>query len=285
MCSSDLAATIYGTLSVRQFHDLDLLVEPEAMPRALSLLHAEAYVAYLKGGDEALRPEQSAVRKDVVLVHRERRIIVELHARLNDNADLLPVATLGAPCAVEVGGGVTLPALSGQPLLVYLIVHGFRHGWSRLKWLIDVAVMIGAMSEAEIADLLAAMRSHGLDMVGASTMLVLKDVVGLDLPPAIEQAARRGRRARLCASLAARYLYHEREPEGHLVLGIAMAGTMMLVSPTPRYRRTEVARVLIDYPLAVRLGGGRTAIALSVVLRPVLWSGRKLLHLARASRQ
>jgi hypothetical protein len=278
-----LSALIYGTLAVRQVRDLDLLVNPGDLPRALELLRGEGYDLHYSAGDKGLRPDRSTILKDVELVHPATGLIVELHARLNNNAEMLSTSIVDAVRSIAVGGGLDLPALSGEPLLVYLMVHGFRHGWVRLKWLADVAAMVSGMAPAELARLLDAMRSRGLYVVGASTLLALRDVMGIELPPGIERDAQRSRRARVCATLAVHQLVDEREPDRHMMLNLAMEGTMLLASSAPRYLRGEVVRLLVDDPFVQHFGGSRKMVALSVLLRPLLWSGRKIASLARVT--
>jgi hypothetical protein len=278
-----LSALIYGTLAVRQVRDLDLLVNPGNLLRALELLRGQGYELHYSAGDKGLRPDRSTILKDVELVHPATGLIVELHARLNNNAEMLSTSIVDAVRSVAVGGGLDLPALSGEPLLVYLMVHGFRHGWVRLKWLADVAAMVSGMTPTELGRLLDAMRSRGLYVVGASTLLALHDVMGIELPPGIERKAQRSRRARVCATLAVHQLVDEREPDRHMMLNLAMEGTMLLASSAPRYLRGEVVRLLVDDPFVQRFGGSRKMVALSVLLRPLLWSGRKIASLARAT--
>lgn len=140
-----LAVQAYGDLSLRSFVDLDLLVRPESIPRALDLLSARGYAPALD-----LSPAQERcfrrVDGDYPLVHRETDLLVELHARVSSRRFCMPIRTddlLRRARAVRVGGG-EVKTLGDDDLLVSLCVHGAKHRWKRLEWLAALAALLRA---------------------------------------------------------------------------------------------------------------------------------------------
>lgn len=141
-----LAILAYGGLGLKSARDIDLLVPSDMLGPAGRVLAGLGYERRIP--DPAL-PETLAERwleysKEALWVHRDSGIAVELHNRLVDNRTLLPGVGLSSPRqVVRVAEGVTLPTFARDELFAYLCVHGTHHGWSRLKWLADVAALMG----------------------------------------------------------------------------------------------------------------------------------------------
>jgi hypothetical protein len=140
-----LAMQAYGDLSLRPFIDLDLLVLPEDLPRALAVLEREGYAPALR-----LSPAQARcfdrVDGDYQLVHRDTGRLVELHGRVSTERFAMPIDTealmeLGR--SVRVGGG-EVETLGDEHLLLVLCVHGAKHRWKRLEWIAALAELLRA---------------------------------------------------------------------------------------------------------------------------------------------
>ncbi|MFL6299148.1 MAG: nucleotidyltransferase family protein [Terriglobales bacterium] len=140
-----LATRIYGDIGLRPFSDIDLLIRPEQI--------AAAEAVALKLGYE---PEIS-----IPAAHRDRWLKQQCEltfrragvSRLEFHWDIShPHFALGTGVddfwsrsrTVQIGDS-KLSDLSEQDLLFTLIVHGTRHGWSRLMWLVDLAELLGSL--------------------------------------------------------------------------------------------------------------------------------------------
>lgn len=150
-----LAAQAYGDLSLRSFIDLDLLVRPGDVPRALGVLGREGYAPALH-----LSPAQEryfrGVDGDYQLVHRTTGLLVELHARVSSERFCMPIETdalMRRARSVALGGG-EVRTLGDGDLLLVLCVHGAKHRWKRLEWLAAVAALLRA-GRGEVAAVLA----------------------------------------------------------------------------------------------------------------------------------
>ena len=79
------------------------------------------------------------------LIGFTKSIRVELHWRLNQNAYLLPLSLDEFWDKREFVrfGGDRVATMPHQELLLYLCAHGAHTGWFRLKWLCDIAALIG----------------------------------------------------------------------------------------------------------------------------------------------
>ena len=139
-----LSAQLYGDASLRGARDIDLLVDPDRMAQADVVLIEAGY----RRAVGALSPRQSAAYrrwiKEFQYIHVASGASVELHHRLCDNPHLLAwdFDTLwGERDEVRVGETV-LTTLPRRRLALYLCVHGAGHAWERLRWLVDLAVLL-----------------------------------------------------------------------------------------------------------------------------------------------
>ena len=139
-----LASRIYGDLALRPFSDIDLLIRREQIADAESVISRLGY-----------EPEFS-----IPSAHRERWLQgqCELTFQRRGISRLELHWDIAHPhFALETGvdgfwsrltstriGDANVPDLSEQDLLFALIVHGTRHAWSRLMWLVDVAELLRA---------------------------------------------------------------------------------------------------------------------------------------------
>lgn len=134
-----LSQRLYDRPEVRGDGDVDVLIRPEHAERAHLVLAAQAIVPRAGGGTRTHRfvhheDEYSDTRDD---------IRVDVHRRLSANPHMLPWdfdALWQARLDVDIGGE-RVPVLSTGHELLFLMVHGAGHGWQRLRWLTDVAVL------------------------------------------------------------------------------------------------------------------------------------------------
>lgn len=140
-----LAAAVYGDLALRQFRDLDILIRPEDLPAAKELLKTRGYKP-----DHELNPTleaaflRSKAAHHLVMAQCDDSMLVELHWKtdadhpLEEAADGAWWAGLGES---DLDGG-RVRCFAPRELLLILCLHGSKHHWSSLAWLVDVAELI-----------------------------------------------------------------------------------------------------------------------------------------------
>ena len=157
-----LAMQSYGTATIKNSIDLDLLVKPADVVRTAALLVDLGYKTMRPwrplDADEFAR--WSAVAKEAWMVSDRGQ--VDLHWDLLDQPDLLagldPWATTKE---VELLPGHSMPTMGDPAHLGYVAAHGAMSGWSRLKWLADFAAFISARPAAERESLCSEARKIG----------------------------------------------------------------------------------------------------------------------------
>lgn len=140
-----LAAAVYRDVALREFVDLDILVRQRDVLPAKRLLEKRGYVS----GDHLTTAAERAMLdsflyRHLVMVEPRTGVMLELHWKTD--ADF-PVEAAdedswwsGLPR--EHLEGVQIRSFEPEALLLVLCIHGSKHAWSRLIWLLDVAELI-----------------------------------------------------------------------------------------------------------------------------------------------
>lgn len=174
-----LSLQLYGTPSLRQCGDIDLLIEPRHLWAADTILRGCGYRGDAGTIPDAARPRHENWLKD--LSYSDGRWHVELHHRLADNPLLLPYdfEALWTDRETVICGGLSFPVPSRRFAALYLCVHGAGHDWERLGWLADIATLLreGAAQVRALDDA----REAGLWAVMVQSLHLAHDWLGLPL--------------------------------------------------------------------------------------------------------
>lgn len=132
-----LAADLYGDISLRASKDLDVLVPIGDLERVHTLLLKQGYV---KEEDfSTVLNEWKWRRHHVTYSHPEKGIELEIHWRLHPGPCKEPrFNELWERRRVSSITSYPVYFLGREDLFSFLVVHGTRHGWSRLRWLTDI---------------------------------------------------------------------------------------------------------------------------------------------------
>ena len=146
-----LAQCLYGNLQLRQVRDLDILVDPADVDRALAVLIRVGYSFVDNTGLFTLSSKKRWLykrhRNQCELIHDQREINVEIHWSLS--LRLYPVNLRMLQGTIERVNLADrrIPFLHRDQLVLFLAVHGAQHAWRRLIWLVDFAHLVRLYSE------------------------------------------------------------------------------------------------------------------------------------------
>ncbi|WP_416046137.1 nucleotidyltransferase family protein [Priestia megaterium] len=135
-----VAYDLFKNISLRMSKDLDILVREEELEKAESILLS---LGYEKEEIPTVLNEIKWRHHHIAYYHPKKKIQVEVHWRLHPRS-------MKRTRFEELWNGKRESQLTKHPisfmgtedLLLYLISHGARHGWFRLRWLKDIDQMV-----------------------------------------------------------------------------------------------------------------------------------------------
>jgi hypothetical protein len=176
------ALSAYGNIALRSSKDIDIFVNPADFNSARELLLAEGYTEIENIYEH---PAHYQLRTP------DQLFIIELHWQLSESALIPPVLLSQITEHLEQVsfGGYPIYVLSPNDLLLYICLHGFKHRWTRLKWLCDIAVLLNSHSTAE--QLNAVVQSASLFQRRAFilSLRLVHDLLAIPIPPEFLQEA------------------------------------------------------------------------------------------------
>lgn len=137
-----LSLLLHGTPSQRAAGDIDLLVPSDRFRMAADLLLDLGYVVDADGPPLDVADAGARHIRDLTFIGHGQRI--ELHRRLYELSTRLPddFETFWSQRSELALGPVTVATLGPAHLALYLLVHGHGHDWERLRWLVDLALLL-----------------------------------------------------------------------------------------------------------------------------------------------
>jgi hypothetical protein len=185
-----LAALVYGDLGLRRSADLDVLVRREDVPASKAALGELGYAPRL-----SFTPDQEraylASQCEYAFDRDRGRLTVEIHWDVvpHDFAFRLDLERLWARARPTFANGVVVRVPLPDDLLLMLIVHGSKHLWERLAWLVDVAEVIDAHPELDWPALLARARERGGARMLLVALTLAADLLDARVPAAVRNQA------------------------------------------------------------------------------------------------
>jgi hypothetical protein len=139
-----LSFRIYGDASVRSSHDIDLLVETDSICKICELLGKANYE--LSEGifwpKESFKQEMlQKCTHHLSFFNKNLKFCVEIHWTLSEHIPIRKEVAdelIKQNIVIENYAGRSFKVLNREFELTYLMIHGSKHGWSRLKWLVDL---------------------------------------------------------------------------------------------------------------------------------------------------
>jgi hypothetical protein len=211
-----LALAAYGSLALRRFVDLDVLVARRDLAAATRVLAATGYAP--AGGSGLTAVQQAVFLRFIHALpfgRADGRVKVDLHWEVQirmlavafDTARLLERAV-----PVPMAGG-TVATLSPEDLLLVLCAHGAKHRWERLAWICDVAEVVNRHPALDWPRVLAEAAALGIRRMLHLGLFLAGELLAAAVPPPLARhAAADGAVRRLAARV---YEGLDREPAGH----------------------------------------------------------------------
>jgi len=241
----------YRSLTGRTFIDLDFVTKQENIPRATSLLKGAGFRAQF-GPQEELAGRSGHAPGQYAFFRESSRAQVELHTEQTLRYFPVPLDFDNMSrrfITVEIAGR-KIRTFSVEDTLVMLCVHGTKHFWDRLAWIVDVAELIATQQVdwEQSLQIAAGMKSTRVLLLG---LYLAHEWLGAALPQPVLERAQRDAAVRWLAEkvraqfegnadaspgVVPRSLFRLRSRDG---IGQGIRHTLRLtMSPTERDRQT-----------------------------------------------
>jgi len=177
-----LAWIAYGSFIRREYQDLDFVVEQKYIPDVVALLKSAGYQPQFDAREAHARHDGIAPGQYAFL-SQPQKIIVEVHTERTLRYFPTPIdlQTLSSRLLTVEIGSQRLRTFSLEDTLVMLCVHGAKHFWERLGWVLDIAklAMIRKMDWTSVRRIAAKLESTRVLLLG---LYLAHDVFGAPLP-------------------------------------------------------------------------------------------------------
>jgi len=183
-----LGESVYGSAALRQAGDVDLFFRAQEVPAAKKILTARGYSSHIPIPPHL---EDAYVRHYYAynLVGERNNAVVDLHWELGRSFFPRSVSVLDYEGRLEKLSleGTEIPLLSAADHLLLLCLHGSRHRWERLLWVVDVAEMVRAAEDMDWETLFREAERISAVRALASGLFLAGGLLDAELP---ERAAR-----------------------------------------------------------------------------------------------
>ena len=136
-----LAENLYGDISMRTSSDIDFLIPIENLEKAEALLRDLGYEK-----DDYIQSVLNDWRwrhHHVTYFHPNKKMKLEIHWRLHPGPGKEPsFDDLWVRKRKSTLTNFPVYLLGREDLFLFLVCHGARHGWSRLRWLVDIQMLM-----------------------------------------------------------------------------------------------------------------------------------------------
>jgi len=191
-----LAWIAYGNFIHREYLDLDFIVEQKYIPQTVDLLKSEGYIPQfdlreVHAGQNGKAPGQYSLQSQA------QKIQVEFHTERTLRYFPVPIdfQELNSRLITVEIGGQRLRTFSVEDTLVMLCVHGAKHFWERLGWVLDVAKLATSqeVNWTQVTQIAARMESMRVFLLG---LFLAHDLFGAPMPAQILEEIGRDRTVR-----------------------------------------------------------------------------------------
>ncbi len=211
-----LAWSYYDNPCLRETSDLDLLVAPEHVESSIQLLCASGYTPSFPAGRRFFHSN-----REMPFHCAARGSTVDLHWALAPShlAHALDLRAFRSRLVQVNVAGRPVPTLAPTDLLLYLCVHGAKHGWSSLGWLADI-VRILDRGPVDWDALLSCARARRATRILFFGLLLCRALLGTALPPEVAACAQADVRSSSLAAAAAHRIQSGQPSEGGVRAGL-----------------------------------------------------------------
>jgi hypothetical protein len=193
-----LAEAAYGSIHLRRFSDIDVLVHETDVSAVRQLLISQGFKPNPHSWENLSNPnaENIGFAKETMrhsgeeaFIHEQTLVTIDLHWQLMPNFfavpfDLEQIWSTRQAYSVE---GVEVHSLNPQDLLLYLCAHGSKELWRYLIWVCDVAEVVRIYPNLPWLDLWSRSKVLGIERMFLLGLALAHDLLDLPLPLPLQE--------------------------------------------------------------------------------------------------
>jgi hypothetical protein len=179
-----MAACVYGDITLRQFCDLDILIQDSDVPRVRELLVGQGYHPTLIFNNAAEEEAyfRSPYKRSLHFVREDRKVPLDLHWGIESKY-------LSFSSDLDVFKHLEQTFLNGYPIktinidyLIFLIcLHGAQHAWAQLNWICDIAELIRLRKDIDWVQAVDHASGLGIHRMVSCGLLLASQLLGAEL--------------------------------------------------------------------------------------------------------
>lgn len=136
-----LCYQLYGDLTSRTSNDLDILISFQDLEKTMGILEAKGY--QLEYEPPRKLKDWQVRNHHMEYIHIEKNCKVEIHWRMHPGPNKEPsFEELWKSRKTLQITETPINILDEETQFFYLITHGARHGWFRIRWLLDIVQLL-----------------------------------------------------------------------------------------------------------------------------------------------
>ncbi len=172
------ALQAFGELGLRQFTDLDILIHEADFPQAYDLLERAGYTVMDKLDD---RQKKYQVWSGNQYSFGKQGDIIEIHWGIAPQENTRPLDPMqmwqGVRSLQVLDKNISAP--SEENTILFTCLHGAKHGWRQLKWIVDLAYICKDYPETAILSILDDAKKMGFHRQVCLGLLLAENLVGV----------------------------------------------------------------------------------------------------------
>lgn len=186
-----LSQRIYSDPTVRFSHDIDILIDDSKINEIIQLFLKNGYQFTEGAFWPNNRTQQELLLKNthhIAFYNKELRFCVEVHWSLMHVLSIPSkrMKVMVAQNQSEITfSGRKFTVLNEEFELLFLLLHGSRHGWERLKWLVDIKDY--PMNKIDISAFNKLIQTFKAERIIGQTNFLMNKFFNKELPALIKQ--------------------------------------------------------------------------------------------------
>jgi hypothetical protein len=204
------ALQAYGDITLRQFSDLDILIHENDFPRVYDLLLQFGYIPISKLGS---KQQKFHVRTDNHFSFNRQGDEFEVHWKIAPQENIHPLTQekMWQELDSVMVYDKEIHSLSSANTILYACLHGAKHSWKQLKWIVDLAYLGQPLSEQSWLALLGQAKQKGFFRQVCLGLLLAEDLVDVVLPAGVRDLVNTDHEALFMASQVKADMFTEPE--------------------------------------------------------------------------